>query len=436
MKKVTTRAFAVLLLAALVIAGMGVYLFRLVRDGGDWASFYANDSVYSDGALNRGAVTDRNDVLLAFAGEEASGSAESADVRKSCLHAGGDLHGSIGTGALSAFRSTRVGYSFLTGTTGEGGTVKLSIDSELNVAAYNALDGRKGAVLVYNYETGDILCMVSSRSYDPNTGFDESDSAYEGAYINRAISSSFIPGSVFKLVTLAAAIENIPDLFTQSFTCDGSTTIDGQTINCTGHHGTQTVEQALAHSCNVAFAEIAVQLGGDMIAKYAEDYGLTSSHDLNGIETAAGSVESAGTYRPDVAWEGIGQYHDMIVPYAFLRFMGAIANGGTVKEPSILYGKSNGSAQLINPNTAATLSDMMSYNVEYNYGADNYPGLEMHAKTGTAECGDGSTHAWFAGFITNSDAPLAFVVLVEKGGGGYAVASPIANTVLQKAVFG
>ena len=436
MKKVTTRAFAALLIAALVLLGMGVYLIRLARDGGDWASFYANDSVYAAGELNRGTVLDRNDVPLAYAGEESFCYADSADVRKACLHAVGDLGGNIGTGALAAFRAKLVGYSFFTGTTGSGGTVKLSIDSELCATAYNALDGRKGTVLVYNYETGEILCLVSSPSYDPLTGFDINDSAYDGAYINRAISSSFVPGSVFKLVTLAAAIENIPDLFTQSFYCDGSKTVDGQRITCSGTHGTQSVEQALAHSCNVAFAEIAMQLDGDIIASYAKKYGLTSEFDLNGIPVAAGSVESAGNYDPDVAWEGIGQYKDMVVPYAMLRLMGAIANGGTVVEPTILSGKFSGSTSIMNPDTAATLSDMMSYNVEYNYGSGNYPGLNMHAKTGTAEFGDGTSHAWFAGFITNSDAPLAFVVLVEKGGGGYAVASPIANTVLQKAVFG
>ena len=90
----------------------------------------------------------------------------------------------------------------------------------------------------------------------------------------------------------------------------------------------------------------------------------------------------------------------------------------------------------VRDSTASALSDMMSYNVESNYGSWNYPGLEMHAKTGTAEFGDGTSHAWFAGYITNSDAPLAFVVLVEHGGSGYSVASPIANTVLQQAVFG
>lgn len=435
MKKVTTRAFAALLIAALILGGMGLYIFRLVRDGDDWASFYANDSVYTAGTLNTGTVTDRNGTLLAFAGESVYGYAESETVRKACLHAVGDIGGNIGTGALSAFRAELVDYSLLTGTTGDGGEVRLTIDAALNAAAYNALDGRNGAVLVYNYETGEILCMVSTPSFDPNIGWEGDDSA--GAYINRTISSTYVPGSVFKLVTLAAAIENIPDLWSQTFYCDGDLEISPDIINCAGVHGTVGVEDAIAGSCNCAFAEIALQLGGDLIAEYAEKYGLTETHDLNGIETAAGSVVSAGENNANVAWEGIGQYEDMINPYALLRLMGAIANGGKVVEPTLLPGESSGSVQLMNPATAAELSNLMNYTAETEYGGRNtFPGLEMHAKTGTAELGDGDSHAWFAGFITNADAPLAFVVMVERGGSGYSAARPIANTVLQKAVFG
>ena len=436
MKKVTTRAYAALLLAALVILGMGVYVFRLVRDGGKWASFQANASVYSQGAINRGTVLDRDGTLLAFSGEEAFGYAAAAMTRIACLHAVGDMNGNIETGVLTAFRSKLVGYNMITGTTGSGGTVQLTIDADLNVTAYEALAGRNGAVMVYNYETGEILCMASSLSYDPNYGVDESDPAYEGVYINRCLRGSFVPGSVFKLVTLAAAIENVPDLFQQTFTCEGSYDVEGVTVNCTGVHGEQTVEEALANSCNCAFAQIALQVGSDTIADYARKYGLTSTHDLNGIETAAGSVESAGFDRPSTAWEGIGQYNDMVVPYSMLRLVGAIANGGTVKEPTLLLGSGNGSQRIMKESTARQLGEMMSYNVEYNYGSESYPGLQMHAKTGTAEFGDGTSHAWFAGYITNPDAPLAFVVLVEHGGSGYGVASPIANTVLQKAVFG
>lgn len=433
MKKVTTRAFAALLIAVLILGGMGFYIFRLVRDGGEWASFYANDSVYTNGTLNTGTVTDRYGNLLAFAGETVYGYADSDDVRKACLHAVGDVPGNIGTGALSAFRAELVDYSLVTGTTGNGGEVRLTIDSELNVCAYNALNGQDGSILVYNYQTGEILCMVSAPTFDPNDG---ADSAPDGAYINRTISSSFVPGSVFKIVTMAAAIENIPDIWEQSFYCDGDIEISPDTVTCAGVHGTQTFEQALANSCNCATAEIALQLGGDLIAEYAEKYGLTSTHDLNGIETAAGSVESGGEGNANVAWEGIGQYNDLINPYALLRLMGAIANHGVVVEPTILLGESCGTTHLLETDTADTLSDMMGYNVEYGYGTGNFPGLDLHGKTGTAEVGDGTSHAWFSGFITNTDAPLAFVVLVEHGGSGYGTALPIANTILQEAVFG
>ncbi len=432
MKKVTNRALSVLVLAALVVTGLGVYMFRLVRDGGDWATFYANDSIYTDGLLNRGSVTDRNGAVLAAAGEDGFHYAENGSVRRGCLHVVGDLEGNIGTSVLSIFRDKFINYSFLTGTTTKGGSMKLTLDADISTAAYDALGSNKGTVLVCNYQTGEILCMVSTPGWDPEQGVPSEPG--DGAFINRAVSSTFTPGSVFKLVTMAAAIENIPDIWDQTFTCTGSTVIGGQTVKCSGTHGTITVEQALACSCNVAFGEISRQLGGALISRYAEKYGLTSAHTLNkDIPTAAGSAPAA-TGDGDAAWEGIGQYEDLVNPYAFLRFVAAIGNGGTVVEPTILYGKRCGTTELMEPSTAKTLSEMMSYNVAYEYGgAGNFPGLELHAKTGTAETYGGS-HAWFAGFITNANAPLAFVVLAERAGSGYGVAAPIARTVLQKAV--
>ena len=433
MKKVTTRAFAVLLLMALVVAGMGVYLFRLVRDGDDWATFPYNQSIYSNGVLNRGSVTDRDGVVLASASPDGFRYADDSAVRRGCLHVVGDLGGNIGTSVLSAFRPKFINYSFFTGTTTEGGSMQLTVDADVSAAAYNALSGKKGAVLVYNYRTGEIICMVSTPGWDPQDGitFDTEDPAYDGAFINRALSSTLTPGSVFKLVTMAAAIENIPDIFQQTFTCNGSAVIGGQKITCSGHHGAINARDGLACSCNVVFGEIGQQLGGALISQYAEKYGLTSTHTLNGeIVTAAGSFPAAQG-DGDAAWAAIGQYEDLLNPYAFLRLMGAIANGGIAVEPTLLAGKKCGTEQLMEPSTAQTLSEMMSHNVSYEYGAWSYPGLDMHAKTGTAET-YGGAHAWFCGFITNK--PLAFVVMAERAGGGYAVASPIANTVLQKAV--
>lgn len=437
MRKVTSRSFAALILAALLLVGLGFYLAHWLRDGGDWAAFYANDSVYQNGKLNCGTVTDRNDVFLAGAGNGGLLYADSEAVRVSCLHAVGDVDGNIGTGALSAFRAKLVGYSPISGTTSGGGTVKLSIDSDLNVTAYNALDGRRGAVLVENFETGEILCMVSSPSFDPLAGFDEESGLYEGAYINRCLSAAMVPGSIFKIVTLAAALENDAELFDREFYCEGSVDIGSDTVTCSGWHGWQSIDDAFANSCNCAFAELATDLGGDRIASYAKLYGLTDSHTLDSIETKAGSVVSGGRDNANVAWEGIGQYEDLICPYSMLRLVGAIANNGECVEPTLLAGGSNGSTQLMRRDTADTLRSMMSYNVSYGYSPDwNFPGLSLAAKTGTAEVGDGTSHAWFAGFVTDPATPYAFVVLVENAGGGLANAGAVANTVLQQAVFG
>ena len=425
MKKVTTRSFAVLIIAFLVIAGMGVYLARFLTDGSDWAGFQAS----------AGVITDRNGIILLDGRQGSYEYADDALIRTATLHAIGDSEGNIGTGARSAFRAQLADYSLLTGISDSGGTVTLALDAELNAVAYEALAGRKGAVLVYNYENGELICMVSSPSYDPELGFDESDPAYDGAYINRCISSSLVPGSIFKVVTLAAALENIPDLYERQFNCYGSVDVAGVTINCSGTHGTQTIEQAFSNSCNCAFALLSAELGGDLLTEYAEDFGLTEEHELDGIPVKAGSVESAGHDSISAAWQGIGQYKDLVCPYGMLRLMGAVASEGVCREPSLLLGGSGKTQRLMSADTAGQLADMMNYNVVVHYGGESaFPGLQLCAKTGTAEVGEGLDHAWFTGFIQNPGYPYAFVVLVENAGGGLRNAGAVANTVLQAAI--
>ena len=117
-----------------------------------------------------------------------------------------------------------------------------------------------------------------------------------------------------------------------------------------------------------------------------------------------------------------------------LRLVSAIACGGTFREPTLLLDNRNGKTELLDEDTADRLRDLMSYNVQSHYGTWNFPGLNLCAKTGTAEVGDGTSHAWFTGFLLDEAHPYAFVVLVENGGGGLNVAGPIANAVLQEAV--
>ncbi len=444
MKRVKKRAASVLILAGAAILGIIIFIVNCAVNGGKWTSYTFNRSVYTNGVLSRGVVLDRNGVELAGVDENGARSfASDAAVRKATLHAVGDANGNIGTGALKVFSSELSGYDFISGTytrDGKGDKLTLTISARINVAAYNALNGRKGVAAVFNYETGEILGMVSSPSYDPADPPDiqDGDPNYEGVYLNRFLSSSFVPGSVFKLVTLAAAIENIPDLYDRTFTCYGSMQVGESSVTCTSAHSKQKIEDALANSCNCVFAELALELGSETLMKYAGDYGLLDSMEIDGIWTAKGSFGEAEANSPELAWSGIGQSADTVNPASLLRFIGAIANGGEavdmklIKDDSI-FG-STGKEQLIDADTAEQLAKMMHYNVHAKYGAENFPNLNISAKSGTAEVGNGEPHAWFAGFIENEGYPLAFVVLVENGGWGSSAAGPVANAMLQAAI--
>ncbi|MBQ6404142.1 MAG: penicillin-binding protein, partial [Oscillospiraceae bacterium] len=166
------------------------------------------------------------------------------------------------------------------------------------------------------------------------------------------------------------------------------------------------------------------------------DYGFTRSHKLDDIVTAGGSFTKDNPGTPGLAWSGIGQFEDAVCPYSMLRYVSAIASNGILQEPTLLVGKDNGSANLMQSTTANKLRDMMSYNVQAHYGAWNFPGLNLCAKTGTAEVGDGTSHAWFTGFLLDEAHPYAFVVIVENAGAGITAAAPVANAVLQAAVNG
>lgn len=446
MKRVGNRSRALLILALFVTAGLSFYIYRYFTSGADWASFPSNQAVYSNGVLKAGTILDRNGVILSEIADGSRTYSDNADIRKATLHAVGDLNGNIGTGALTSFIPQLIGYNSLTGIytrAGGGKNLYLTIDAKLNVVALKAMAGKKGAVGIMNYKTGEILCMVSTPAFDPLNmpDLENSGGKYDGVYINRFISSAYTPGSTFKLVTLAAAIENIPDLYDRVFTCEGGLHVGGDYVKCTKTHGRLSIEDALAVSCNSVFAELALELGADKLDAYAEKFGVTQSMYIDGIQTATGSYQKAEAGTSNLAWSGIGQYNDTVCPSAMLRYVGAIANGGMAVDMSLIHKTGvaglipAGSHRLLNETTAEKIATMMNYDVYKTYGQENFPGLELYAKSGTAEVGGGlPPHAWFAGYITNKDYPLAFVVVVENGGSGSHTAGAVANTVLRAAV--
>jgi peptidoglycan glycosyltransferase len=265
-------------------------------------------------------------------------------------------------------------------------------------------------------------------------------------YLNRVLSSSYTPGSIFKLVTSAAAIENIPDLQSRKFDCGGSMTVNGNKITCTAKHGHINFKDSLAKSCNITFAQLAMELGADKITAKANEMGFNRSFSLDGIPTSRSVYNVKAAQQQDLAWSGIGQYTDTTNPYHMMLLMGAIANGGTPVTPYIIQnittsyglttqsGHTNTGTRLLQTDTADQLKTFMRYDVTSDYGDGMFPGLAVCAKTGTAEVGGGKQpNGWMIGFSSNADTPLAFAVVVEEGNYGRTSAGQIASAIMSAA---
>ena len=447
MKKVSGRAIFPLILAIVLLAGTALLCVRYFAKADEWVTFSGSPHVYTGVNLDGGVVTDRDGTLLL---DSTDGRTYSADAvtRTATMHLLGDRYGYIQAPLLGSFADDMIGFDKINGLYGAEGTeanAALTLSAAAQTAAYQALGNYHGTVGVYNYKTGEILCAVTSPSYDPDNMPDvdaDTSGAYDGVYVNRFFQAAYTPGSIFKIVTLAAAIETVPDWENLTFTCEGKTIIGGQEIICEGVHGTITLKQALAHSCNVAFGELAGKVGTKALMEYAEKLGLTESFECDGIPVKAGTVDLKDADAGDLAWAGIGQYTDQVNALTFMRAMGRIAGGGTGAEPYLMAkitrgektayeAKTETSSRALKAETAAKLTEYLRNNVATMYGDWQFGGLNVCAKSGTAEHEGETADAMFAGFCVDENCPLAFVVFVENGGSGSAVAAPIAAKVLQ-----
>lgn len=447
MNRIARRAGITILLSLLLIAGLAFFVAEYVTKADDWVLFTGSPHIYNAGNIGTGSVIDRSGVLLLdMEGERTYG--EDSVVRKSMVHWLGDRYGYISAPALPHYSAQLAGFDLVDGVYSYGdntGIAKLSISAQVQTTALEALDGRKGTVAVYNYETGEILCAVTSPTFDPDNApniENDTDGTYDGIYVNRFTQSVYIPGSIFKIATLAAALECIDDIEEQTFYCDGTYTIGADKITCESAHGTQDIQQAFRNSCNTAFAQIALQVGPERMEEYVEQFGITESVTFDGITTSEGNYEAIDAADSNVAWSGIGQYNDQVNPCAFLTFVGAVAKEGKGVQPHLVSQIFVGlnktydadpvvGKRIMTVQTAKTVAQFMRSNVEYKYGDDNFPGLTVCAKTGTGEVGgDKKPNAMLAGFVDDEQYPLAFIVFVEDGGYGANVCIPIASRVL------
>ena len=451
MRRVASRSAIALLLALLLVAGIGFFVAEYVMKAENWVMSPGSPHVYNAGNIGCGTVLDRDGTVLLDMTDGRT-YASSLDLRKTTVHWLGDRYGAVNAPALATHAGDLAGFDLLNGVYAYGdaeATARLSLSGEVQLAALEAMDGKKGTVAVYNYLTGSLLCAVTTPNYDPDDVPDvENDTSgkYEGMYVNRFTQSTYIPGSIFKIVTLTAALEELPNAEDLRFTCSGDLELDGGKITCERSHGKQSLKEAFCNSCNCAFAELTLQIGAEKMEHYVDAFGIRDTLTFDGIETTPGNYEAVGAAQIDVGWSGVGQHNDLVNPCAFLSFMGAVANGGEATLPyvveNILVGntrtytaKTREGETSISRDTTRIVAEYMRNNVENKYGDDYFPGLAVCAKTGTAEVGGGKKpNAMLAGFVADGNYPLAFIVCVEDGGYGAQVCLPIASQVLESCV--
>jgi len=360
-----------------------------------------------------------------------------------------------------------------------GATVVTTIDPAIQRAAERVLGDLPGGVVALDPHTGDVKAIVANPTYDPNelasqdpkqvrAAWDRLNSNPDKPLLSRAIDELYPPGSTFKLVTAAAALENgfgpdstwtnppVLDLPQTTATLEN---FGGE--HCLGGASQITLAQALTISCNVVFGEIGLRLGGAKLAAQAHAFGFApdaSEGDVPfDIPFQTGVFPDASYFSdrlPAVALSAIGQDNVAANPMQMALVASAIANGGSEMRPRLVSEIRDPSGQVvesfapevfgqpISSQTAIQLTQMMVSVVQSGTGtAAQIPGVEVAGKTGTAQHGEGlSPHAWFVSFAPAQNPKIAVAVIVLDGGSlgseatGGVVAAPIARAVMEAAL--
>ena len=334
-----------------------------------------------------------------------------------------------------------------------GNNVVLTLDPELQRVAYEGLatsvTGR-GAVVAVNPKNGEILAMASHPSFDPNN-IDESfpDLARDpdSPLINRAVQSLYAPGSTFKVITTAAALEAGVSP-TDHFVDDGTYELPGYTVhNFQGRkYGRVTFTQALVFSINAIFARIAVEkIGARALAQMAYDFGFDDSYDDFPLPVSASNLGlPPSEWTPGTtAQTAFGQGQTSSNAFEMALVAAAIANDGEMMEPrlvreirspdGIILDRPTPSVrhEPIPAGTARTLNEMMQKVVtEGELTGAQIPGVKVAGKTGTAETAQ-APHSWWITFAPADDPEIAICAMVENGGRGDQAALPIADLVME-----
>lgn len=363
--------------------------------------------------------------------------------------------------------------STLTGSENKGANIETSIDTKLQQAAYNALGGQTGAVIAMEPKTGRILAMVSTPSYDPNLlashdgktiteNYKNLTSDPANPMLNNATSQLFPPGSTFKTIVAAAALESGKYDTDTSIPAGASYTLPGTVTALTnssaagaGSNGSMTLQDALTYSSNTAFAQLGVALGQDTIADMASKLGFGSSILIDGSDVTGSPMKAVASNYPTsmtadklaLASIGQGDVTETVMQNALVA--SAIANDGKLMRPTLVdrvrasdlsvfsETKASEMSEPFSADTANKLTQMMESVVTKDAPTLAVSGVTIAAKTGTAQIGaTGATNdGWVMGFAPADDPQIAVAVVVHNTTGyGYQSAGPIFRTVIQEAL--
>ncbi len=323
----------------------------------------------------------------------------------------------------------------------EGKTLVLTVDQDIQAAAHQALAGRRGAVVVLDPSTGEVLGMVSSPAYDPNDFSRRDDRVRAGAYLkdsaapllNRAVGSQFPPGSVFKVPVTLAGLQEHRIKPTTIFDCPGYFDLGNRRFTFHHAYGKQDLIEAMGHSANEYFFHIGLMLGADLIARYASLFALGERTGIDIPYEVKGSIPRRGAfthwYAGDTANMSIGQGYILTTPIQLARLMAAVETEGRLVVPHVrlsLGGVENGVTRVperrvdLRPEVWKGVKLALRAVVKMPSGtahALDLPGIEVYGKTGTAQAGAGkSDHAWFAGVVKTGKRTFAFSLLLEHDG--------------------
>lgn len=325
--------------------------------------------------------------------------------------------------------------SFLTGSEVEGNSVVLTVDDYLQKIGTDLLRTNNGAVVVVEVKTGRILCMTSRPNYDPQTVAENWDSLRESEdspILNRAAQGVYTPGSTFKIVTAIAAMRNLPDFDSFTYTCTGEASFQDKVIHCNKNkaHGEVNLTSAFAQSCNCYFSELGKRVGAQKLRETADSLGFNQSFDFD-LDTSKSTVQIDGNAtESELVETSIGQGKTTVTPLFMASLTAAIANDGLMMKPYIVERIENYSGRTISTNIPKTVGTVVSSNeakklkemmVEvinsgtgFNASSEYF---QVAGKTGTAENPNGADHLWFVGFAPAKDPEYAVAVVLENGDG-------------------